>query len=145
LGIGNEFNGDDAAGVLAARRLALECAANEQILVIETGVAPENSTGMLRRFKPDIVLMLDAAQMNAAPGEIAWVPWETIGGMSASSHSLPLSMLARYLKLDLGCEVYLLGIQPAQTEPNAPISQPVQAAVDEIVQTFTFLWSPSAC
>lgn len=98
-------------------------------------MAPENTTGALRRFKPDVVLMVDAAQMGAVPGEIAWIPWETTSGMSASSHSLPLSMLASYLKLEFGCAVHLLGIQPDHNETNAPLSLPVRAAVDEIVQT----------
>lgn len=137
VGIGNEFNGDDAAGVLVARRLSTrECSADaSHVLVIEAGQAPENITGELRRFQPQVVLLIDAAQMDAVPGDIAWIPWETTSGMSASSHSLPLSMLARYLTLEFDCSVHLLGIQPVQNEVNASVSAPVHAAVDEILQT----------
>jgi Ni,Fe-hydrogenase maturation factor len=53
--------------------------------------------------------------------------------MSASSHSLPLSMLARYLTLEIGCEVVVLGIQPQQNEINAELSPPVRVTVDEIL------------
>lgn len=137
VGIGNEFNGDDAAGVLLARKLsARECGADAgHVLVIEAGQAPENITGELRRFQPQVVLLIDAAQVNAEPGEIVYIPWETTSGMSASSHSLPLSMLARYLTLEFGCQVHLIGIQPAQNEPGAPLSPPVRAAVDDIADT----------
>lgn len=138
VGIGNEFNGDDAAGVWVARALQKrEYAADAgRILVIEAGQAPENITGELRRFDPQVVLLVDAAQMGLPAGEIAFIPWETTTGMSASSHSLPLSMLARYLTLEFGCTVQLLGIQPAQNDPGAPLSQVVRNAVDELTKTF---------
>jgi hydrogenase 3 maturation protease len=136
VGIGNEFNGDDAAGVWVARKLgARECSADaNHILVIEAGQAPENITGELRRFDPQVVLMIDAAEMGADPGAIAWIPWETTTGMSASSHSLPLSMLARYLTLEFGCTVHLLGIQPARNEVHSGLSPAAQAAVEDICQ-----------
>jgi len=134
VGIGNEFNGDDAAGVMVARKLNAreDCTDASHVLVIEAGQAPENITAELRRFMPQVVLLIDAAQVDAAPGEIVCIPWETTSGMSASSHSLPLSMLARYLTLDFGCQVHLLGIQPAQNEPGAALSAPVSQAVDEL-------------
>jgi hydrogenase 3 maturation protease len=136
VGIGNEFNGDDAAGVLVARKLSSqECSADaSHVLVIEAGQAPENITAELRRFQPQVVLLIDAAQIDADPGDIIWIPWETTSGMSASSHSLPLSMLARYLTLEFACTVHLLGIQPAFNEPDEPMSQAVKTAVDDICQ-----------
>jgi hydrogenase 3 maturation protease len=147
VGIGNEFNGDDAAGVLVARKLSTrECAVDaSHVLVIEAGQAPENITAELRRFGPQVVLLIDAAQVNAEPGEIIWIPWETTSGMSASSHSLPLSMLARYLTLEFACSVHLLGIQPGQNETNQSMSPAAMAAVDDICQTLCqALFVPSA-
>lgn len=138
VGIGNEFNGDDAAGVWVARALKKREYATDagRVLVIEAGQAPENITGELRRFQPQVVILVDAAQMGLTPGEISWIPWHTTTGMSASSHSLPLSMLARYVTLEFSCTVHLLGIQPVQNEVNSPLSQTVQASVDELIQTF---------
>ena len=40
---------------------------------MEAGPAPENFTGPLRRFRPDLVLLVDAAQMDAEPGTIGWL------------------------------------------------------------------------
>ena len=137
VGIGNEFNGDDAAGVLVVRRLlARKWSADAgQVLVIDAGQAPENITAELRRFRPRVVLMIDAAQMDLAPGQIAWIDWETTTGMSASSHSLPLSMLARYLEAEFSCSVHLLGIQALKNDPYSDVSIAVQIAVDEISQS----------
>jgi hydrogenase 3 maturation protease len=135
LGVGNEMRSDDAAGVLVARRLASwEWATHtDRILIIEAGQAPENRTGELRTFAPDLVLIVDAADMGEKPGAIQFIPEESIDGMSASTHSLPLSMLAHYLRMDLGCLVALLGIQIRSNEVGENVSRKVLQAVNEIV------------
>ena len=135
LGVGNEMRSDDAAGVLVARRLSSwEWATHtDRILIIEAGQAPENRTGELRTFAPGLVLIVDAADMGEKPGAIQFIPEESIDGMSASTHSLPLSMLARYLVLDLHCTVKLLGIQPRANDVGERVSLQVGQAVDEIV------------
>jgi hydrogenase 3 maturation protease len=111
------------------------------VLVIEAGHAPENATAGLRRFAPQVVLLIDAAEMGDVPGTIRWVDMEEIDGMSASTHTLPLSMLAKYLILELGCEVKILGIQPGSTEIGESVSKEVLQAVDEIVNGCTELLS----
>ena len=133
LGIGNCLRCDDAAGVLAARALIKQAASRENILILEAGPAPENSTGRLREFAPDLVIFLDAAQMGLPPGAIRWIPDESIDGMSASTHGLPLPILARYLSLDLRCQVVMLGIQAASNEVGECVSPEVLQAVDEVV------------
>ena len=55
LGIGHELCGDDAVGVRLAGMLRPLVTGNERLLVIEAGPAPENFTGPLRRFQPDLV------------------------------------------------------------------------------------------
>jgi len=103
------------------------------LLIIEAGHAPENATGALRKFAADLVLMIDAAEMGEMPGTVKWIPDESIDGMSASTHSLPLSMLARYLTLELNCTVALLGIQPGSNEVGEQVSREVLRTVNEIV------------
>ena len=134
LGVGNEFNGDDAVGPLVARFLQQRIGHHDHLLVIDAGLAPENQTGALRPFAPDLVLLIDAAQMDAEPGEVRWIPWQDTVGVSASTHTLPLHMLARFLTLDMGCEVGLLGIQPSANEVDMPLSEPVSAALPALVE-----------
>jgi hydrogenase 3 maturation protease len=125
--------------VLVARRLADSALSRDldSVLVIEAGHAPENATAGLRRFSPQVILLVDAAEMGEAPGTVRWVALEEIDGMSASTHTLPLSMLAKYLILELGCEVKILGIQPRSTEIGESVSRDVLQAVDEIVNECT--------
>lgn len=130
LGIGHELRGDDAAGLVVARRL--QPFAHPNLLVIEAGHAPENHTGLLRRFNPDLVILIDSAQLNEPPGAICWLPWQDTTGLSASSHTMPPYMLANYLTAELNCEIALIGIQPANTGLGSSLSQQIEEAVKEI-------------
>ncbi len=135
VGIGNELCGDDAAGVTIAR--ALQPYESDQLLVIDAGPAPENCTGPLRRFAPDLVLLVDAAQMDETPGAISCVAWQDTTGFGASTHTLPPYVLAQFLMATLECDVALVGIQPASMGYDEPCSPEVNRAIDSVVETLT--------
>jgi hydrogenase 3 maturation protease len=116
----------------------------DSALILDAGYAPENTTAEVRRFAPEIVILIDAAEMGEAPGAIRWVGITEIDGMSASTHTMPLSMLAEYLLLELDCEVGVLGIQPKSNEVGDSISEEVLQAVDEIVNGLTGLLGDNA-
>jgi len=149
LGVGQELGGDDAAGVEAAGRLLALNPGNfygpemlrgpdagplppGSVLVIQAGPAPENFTGTLRRFQPDLALLVDAAQMDLPPGEIRWLEPQETGGFGASTHTFPLGVLAGFLEQDLGCAAAILGIQPQGNAFGAPLSPPVARAVEDL-------------
>jgi hydrogenase 3 maturation protease len=147
MGVGQELNGDDAAGVLVARRLAKRQRAGGSaprpvsisLLVVEGAHAPENCTGAIRRFAPDLVLLVDAAEMEDPPGTIRWLDWREAVGLDASTHSLPASLVARYLVGELSCEVALIGIQVQDTSLGAGISPPVRRAIRSVSWGLTML------
>jgi hydrogenase 3 maturation protease len=139
VGIGNDLCCDDGAGALVARVLNDQKQAGNgsqqlvfDLLVIDAGQAPENITGDLRAFRPGLILFIDAADMGEAPGTIRWIAMDEIDGMSASTHRMPISMLAGYLELELRCDIVLLGIQPSSTEMGEELSVPVRTAVDRL-------------
>jgi len=142
VGVGSDLRGDDSAGLAAVREIIARGLTSDHFLALEGGPAPENITAALRRFQPERVIFLDAAHMDEPPGAIRWIELNTIDGMSASSHSLPLSILAEFIELDLGCAVQVLGIQPTQNEVGEVLSDPVRRAVDEIVEAFAPVISP---
>jgi hydrogenase 3 maturation protease len=80
------------------------------------------------------VLLIDAAQMNETPGAIKWLAWQDTQGLSASTHTLPLYMLAQYLTAELNCEVALIGIQPGDTILDTSLSPAVQQAVEVVTR-----------
>ena len=135
VGIGNALNGDDAAGVAVARALAARLAGQPHALVIDGGLAPESFTGPLRRFAPARVILVDAALMGDDPGAVRWLDWQDTVGLGGSTHTLPPSLLARFLVEDIGCAVSLIGIQPAANDLDTPLSAVVAAAVADVIET----------
>lgn len=129
LGIGNEFCGDDAAGILAVRLLSDHLNPIPGLLLLEAGTAPENCTSALRRFEPDVVLLIDSAQFGGLPGEVRSIRTVEIKGCSASTHTLPLGILADYLEKEIRCQITLIGIQPATVEYGTPVSPRVLQSV----------------
>ncbi len=120
-------------------------AGDEQVLVIEAGPAPENFTSVLRRFKPDLVLLVDSALMEEAPGTVRWLNWQETEGISASTHTLPLHIFASFLIAELGCAMALLGVQPEQTYADAPLTPRVQAAAEDIVGALANYYIRQGC
>jgi hydrogenase 3 maturation protease len=147
VGIGQELRGDDAVGVKAARTLLRRQRAGGDtsrpvsLLVVEAGPMPESCAGPLRRFAPDLVILVDAADMGAVPGTVAWLDWRDADAAAASTHGLPLSLFAGYLTTEIGCTVLLLGIQPADLTFGAPLSPPVRRALRSVTQGLTTLLS----
>jgi len=103
------------------------------LLGVVGGTAPENVTGKLREIRPAHVVVVDAAHLGADPGTIRVLGDETEGGASCSTHTLPLDILAAYLKKDLGCRVIIVGIEPSSLAFGETLSPPVASAVDELV------------
>jgi hydrogenase 3 maturation protease len=139
LGIGHPLYGDDAVGVWLSNHLRDRKNAGDRFLAVDAGPAPENFTGLLRRFKPDLVLLADAALMDLEPGMIGWLSWQDSTGFSASTHTLPLHILASYLTSDLGCEVALIGIQPETTIIGEPLTPKVRQAAEDVAKGITGL------
>jgi hydrogenase 3 maturation protease len=143
VGVGHELRGDDAVGVAVIRELQQHYPNSENILLVDAGAAPENITGVIRRFMPDTVLLIDAVDMKQAPGSIEWIDWHNIGEGAASTHTLSLHLFTDYMQSEFDCDVLLLGIQPAQTAFDSRLTASVQASVFAIVQVFHDALSPN--
>ena len=135
--MGNTLNGDDAAGVRVAQSLLRRERAGRfprPVLILEAGLAPENVTGAVRRFAPDLVILVDAAEMGDAPGTIRWLDWQDTTGVTGATHALPPSMVAQYLVAELSCQVALIGIQRQDNTFGSPLTPSVRRAVRTVSQ-----------
>jgi hydrogenase 3 maturation protease len=124
--------GDDAAGVAVIRKTKGAFLTRKTVQWIEAGPSPESFSGPVCQFKPDLLLVIDAADLDLRPGQIAWVTREEIDGVSAFTHGLPLSVFAGYIMAETGCTFGMLGIQAEQMEFGQPVSAAVQRAVRRI-------------
>lgn len=95
---------------------------------------PENALSTLRKFRPDLVVLMDAADFGGVPGEVRWINPQATSGFSASSHTLPFSVLSKYLTKELGCEVRLLGIQPLSLDFDTVLSSAVKNSLALLVK-----------
>jgi len=131
LGVGNALNGDDGVGCYVAEKL--KTAESENFQVIDASTVPENFIGLVDEFKPDVVLIIDAAGFEASPGEVREIEPGQIKNVSVSTHGMSLAILHRILSSD-GIKVVFLGIQPKQAEVGEPLSREVKEAADGLCQ-----------
>lgn len=135
MGIGSELRNDDAAGMCLIEKL--RAAINrEDVIFIGGGTAPENFTGVIKDFQPDRLVIIDAAHMGLPTGEIRLLESDEIGGLSFSTHMLPLPIMLKYLELELNCHVICIGIQPKNTEQGFTMCEDVAKAVDKLSSIF---------
>lgn len=129
------MKGDDAAGLVAIHRLQ-QADLPDNLFRIDSGAVPENCTGVLRKIQPALVIFVDATDMGMEPGEIALFDSAQVEKVSGITHSLPFGVLIQYIKAEIGCEIWVLGIQPAQNEVLTSLSAVVDEAVERITEFF---------
>ena len=126
LGIGSELKGDDAAGLLVVEKLSKF--QHPKLKVLSGGSAPENLTGEIKKLKPSHLIMADAASIGRPPGEIQLLTPAQIGGISFSTHALPLKVMIGFILEDHPCEVLIIAIQPKHLSFGAEVSPEVKEA-----------------
>ena len=140
LGCGSPLRGDDAAGSLIASNLAdLSDRSNGRARAFYGEVAPENLMGPIKEYNPDLLLIIDAADMACEPGEVRIISANEVGGISFSTHLLPLPILMQYLESEIGCRTLLLGIQIANIEFMAGMTPAVTDAVETVTMAMRAL------
>jgi len=138
LGIGNRLGGDDAAGtclvdMLNQRRRRAKASLSIEIMAIDAGTAPESYTSVIRRHRPDLLILVDAADMGLPPGALRTITPEKISILSFSTHHIPLPMFLSYVNEFCG-KILLIGVQPERTEAGSGISKAVRKSVKKLAE-----------
>ncbi len=135
LGAGSVLCGDDAAGMIVAARLKEKGSGNDRLLALEGSTAPENFSGVIRDFQPDLMLLVDAAYIEGETGDIGLIDPDDIetAELGLSTHMLPFKMLFSYLTLGLeNCHIKIVGIKPENVDFATEASPAVQSAAEEL-------------
>ncbi|HEU67912.1 MAG TPA: hydrogenase 3 maturation endopeptidase HyCI [Candidatus Acetothermia bacterium] len=127
LGIGNPLRRDDGAGLWVAERLR-----GTGWEVIPAGQGVENALGVVRRLAPDLLVIVDAAEMGLPPGSVRRLPVEGAGRMLGSTHALPLPFLLGTVWDAVG-KMVLIGIQPADRSLGEGLTPAVQVGAEALV------------
>lgn len=136
IGIGNEFRGDDAVGLVVARRLRAHGGPG-----LEVREASGEATELMRLWEGHArVVVIDAMRSGRLPGTVARLDvrqdWpDAEAGTFASSHALGLReavALARALD-SLPRSLVVVGVEGATFAPGEPLTPAVAAAVEQVV------------
>lgn len=141
LGIGSDLRGDDAAGVIVAQQIEKNLGKSSKVKVLIGATAPENLTGEIKKIEPSHLIIIDAADTNAQPGQVTVIKPQDIAGTSFCTHSLPLKVMIDYLQQSShSLKVIIIGIQPKNLAVGSNISKEVSQAVEELAVTIVNLF-----
>jgi hydrogenase 3 maturation protease len=132
LGIGNDLRSDDGLGIYIIEKLTID---DPRVMIENVGSVPEGFARNLAEFGAERVIMVDAADMMKPPGHIELVTKDRIGGITISTHSMPLSFLMMYLEQETGGKTILIGIQPKNIQFGEGLTQEIQEVVDRTINT----------
>jgi len=131
LGIGNRLRQDDGAGSYFAENFNAE-----GWLSLDAGIMPENFIAVVKRNDPELLVIVDAADMRLAPGTLRRIPLDDItDDYSFNTHKPPASFLTEELKKITESIIYI-GIQPLSIDFGDEISQVVLDALNELQRSF---------
>ncbi len=125
LGVGNPLGRDDALGLRLAERLK----GTDWVAIPAQSL--ENALGIVGKLAPDLLVVVDAAEMGLPPGSIRRLPLLQASTMLASTHGLPLPLL---LALSGISQAVLIGVEPKERGLGEGLSPEVAEALDRLVQ-----------
>ena len=126
VGVGNRMRGDDGLGPVL-----IDLLSSHLPHVIDTGVTPEEYTGVIKRLNPSLIVIVDSADFGAEPGSVRIVEVGDISQVRISVHKISLEILMEYLKDETGADIFLLGIQPEDISYSTTLSPVVSNAARE--------------
>ena len=126
--IGNHLRRDDGVGPFIATLIE----PTNLIRVVDCGETPENFLGVIVRYAPERVVIIDAAYFGGDPGEVKVVKKSEIGGGGASTHDAILTLFADYIEAQTGAETFFIAIQPENSEVGVGLSPAVEAAARKL-------------
>ena len=136
VGVGNRMRADDAFGPLAIDRLKESMDLPQDWLLLNAGEVPENALGLVDKEKPDRVLLIDACDWGAEPGEVRFFTSEEIEQLpirTISTHGVPLSFWVKMTLIDHpDLVIELLGIQAEDLTFNQPMTPAVAAVLEQV-------------
>jgi len=126
LGVGNDICGDDGAGPAIAKRI--DGKVRWRVLDVQT--VPESFLMKIVAAKPDVVMIIDGLDFDAAPGAVELLAADAVTGQGPSTHGpAPIAFLD-LLNMMHPCRRVILGIQPVTGEFGEAMTPAVAKAVE---------------
>ncbi len=133
LGIGNTLRSDDGLGSILASRIQNKVS----YTVYDSGANPENYLEKIIKQAPDTIVILDAADFGAKPGEFNIVEAEDIKTVNLfTTHNASISLTINYLKNNLKADIITLIVQPKSIAFGDTLSQEVADSIASLEKWF---------
>ena len=137
VGIGNLLKTDDGVGVYISKKIKNR--ANISSLSAEISI--ENYIGKINNLEPEILILIDSAEMKSAPGTIKLFSINQIDDLTFNTHSISLKRLSEFFRMP----VYILGIQPEKIDLGENLSYLVKNVADKIINQINRLEVHHGC
>jgi len=137
VGVGNPFRGDDGIGpYVIATLMEQPC---EGVTLIDGGTDAMTLIDTIKDQSGPVIIV-DAVDMKRAPGTIEVFKPEqakvNLAGDAMSTHGFGLAEMLKLLEtLEIAADITIVGMQPADISFREGFSEPVEAKIDELVQT----------
>ena len=129
-GLGNPILGDDAAGSALIEKI--RPLSPEWLEPVACDTVPENFLSPLRQLHPDLLIIVDAADMGLPGGEYRKMELQDFSNISFTTHGMPLDLILQDFLPHM--RIIAIGIQPVSREPSLQISEKVLKGLLEIAE-----------
>ena len=108
--------------------------------LIDAGTTPESIAQTAIDWKPDKVILIDAAHFQGVAGELRVIPLEAINTQTVlSTHSFPLSVTFSIVKEDTKAELVVVGVQAKSLDYHEGLSPEAERAAAALADYFNGL------
>lgn len=136
LGIGNIMRGDDGVGSVLASWLKTKV----NFLVYDCSESPENYLGKVIKDAPEVIILVDAVDFGAKPGELKILQKENLQTANLFfTHNVSLGIVVEYLKRHLASDIIILMVQPKTIALGDNLSPEVEKVVKKLEKFFLSL------
>jgi hydrogenase 3 maturation protease len=139
IGAGNTLRGDDGAGPALTALLEGKVKAS----LLDVGEVPESYFGRILAAQADTIVLVDAADFGAEPGDLAILEAEDVTACCLSTHQIPLDLFFRYIKEQSRADMFALGIQPARIGLGESMSPAVMDSLQALARMLQGLLAPA--
>jgi len=136
LGVGNRSRGDDGVGSFLIKRLQKKV----KIPMLDMGDVPESYISQIESSGANMVVIVDAADFGADPGEIALIEFSDIKKLGVSTRCANLEVLFRVIPKSKRPDLLLVAIQPGAESSVVGLSEPVRTSLDGLEFLFKRLF-----
>jgi hydrogenase maturation protease len=137
VGVGHPMRADDYVGSYTVKAImeATDGALPKGAYLFDAEDSVEALIGNLAKLSPKHVIFIDACEMGLRPGEVKLLPVAETSYPFFTTHGIPLKVLAERLLSE--SKVWVLAIQPKQTEFDLSLSQAIQLTAKNVSELIT--------